>query len=206
MRRFFILNGKQRVIRVLGTAVFLAALLLIINTTITLAHTRVEVGPYAIVVGWLVEPPIVGERNALVVEISEGETPVASAESDLKAELVYGAQTFRTNLNPTDEPGIYTATIFPTIRGQYTLHLFGTLGDTEIDEQLEPEEVFSADRVQFPEPLPDTRELQKQITTLENELQTTRTFSYFAIAIGVIGIIVAIVAIVRNKSGAKNEN
>lgn len=205
MRRF-VMNCNQRVGRVLATAVFLAAILLTLNTVTTLAHTRVEVGPYTIVVGWLVEPPIVGERNALVVEISEGETPVADAESDLRAELVYGGQTFRTNLNPTEEPGLYTATVFPTVRGQYAVRLFGTLGDMEIDETIEPEEVFSADRIQFPEPLPDTRELQRQVLALEEELQTTRTFSYIALAVGLLGMIMAGVAIVKNKNGAKSEN
>lgn len=205
MRRF-VLICKQRAVRLMVTAVLLAAILLTINAATTLAHTRVEVGPYAIVVGWLVEPPIVGERNALVVEISEGETPVADAESDLRAELVYGAQTFRTNLNPTDDPGVYTATVFPTVRGQYAVRLFGTLGDLEIDETIEPEEVFSADRIQFPEPLPDTRELERQIITLEDELQTTRTFSYIALVIGLLGVVIAVVAILKNKNGAKNEN
>lgn len=205
MRRF-VLICKQRAVRLMVTAVLLAAILLTINAATTLAHTRVEVGPYAIVVGWLVEPPIVGERNALVVEISEGETPVADAESDLRAELVYGAQTFRTNLNPTDDPGVYTATVFPTVRGQYAVRLFGTLGDLEIDETIEPEEVFSADRIQFPEPLPDTRELERQIITLEDELQTTRTFSIIALGIGLLGVVIAVVAILKNKNGAKNEN
>lgn len=202
MRRF-VLICKQRAVRLMVTAVLLAAILLTINAATTLAHTRVEVGPYAIVVGWLVEPPIVGERNALVVEISEDEVPVADAESDLRAELVYGAQTFRTNLNPTDEPGVYTATVFPTVRGQYAVRLFGTLGDMEIDETIEPEEVFSADRIQFPEPLPDTRELERQIITLEDELQTTRTFSTIALGIGLLGVIIAVVAILKNKNGAK---
>ncbi|NJN43674.1 MAG: hypothetical protein HC806_02355 [Anaerolineae bacterium] len=30
-----------------------------------LAHTRVEAGPYVIIVGWQEEPVIVGERNAV---------------------------------------------------------------------------------------------------------------------------------------------
>ena len=202
----FVLNSQKRVGGMMATAVILTTILLTINTITALAHTRVEVGPYAIVVGWLVEPAIVGERNALIIEISEDEVPVDGAEADLKAELVYGAQTFRTNLNPTDEPGSYTATIFPTVRGQYAVRLFGTLDGMEIDEIIEPEEVFSADRIQFPEPLPDTRELEKQITILEDELQTTRNFSYIAIALGLLGIVVAVVAIVKNKNGVKNEN
>lgn len=202
----FAMNFEKRLLRVVGTAVILTITLLAISTTTTLAHTRVEVGPYTIVVGWLVEPPVVGERNALTIEITEDGEPVSGAEDDLRAELVYGAQTFRTNLNPTEESGLYTATIFPTVRGQYAVRLFGTLNGLEIDETIEPEEVFSADRIQFPEPLPDTRELQKQITTLENDVQTTRNFSFIAIAIGMLGLVVAIVAIVKSRNGEKHEN
>ena len=184
----------------LGTAVLLTTLFLITSSETAFAHTRVEVGPYTIIVGWTVEPPIVGERNALSIEILEGEVGVAGAEADLKAELIYGGQTFRTNLDPTEEVGFYKATIFPTIRGQYAVRLFGSLNDMEIDEVIEPEEVFSADRLQFPEPLPDSRDLQKQITALETELQSARNFSYIAIAIGILGIIIAIVAVLKSRN------
>lgn len=183
----------------IGTAVLLTAIFLLTNNDIVLAHTRVEVGPYTIIVGWTVEPPIVGERNALSIEILEGEEGVVGAEADLKAELVYGGQNFRTNLNPSETPGYYLATIFPTIRGQYAVRLFGTIDGLEIDEVIEPEEVFPADRLQFPEPLPDSRDLQKQITALEAELQSARNVSYIAIAIAILGIIVAIVAVLKSR-------
>ena len=40
------------------------------------AHTTVEVIPYEIEVGWGIEPPVVGFRNAFVFDISEpGENP-----------------------------------------------------------------------------------------------------------------------------------
>ena len=194
----FLNNDKRRGLFWLGTAVLLTALFFI-NSKTAFAHTRVEVGPYTIIVGWVIEPPIVGERNALSIEILEGEEGVAEAEADLKAELVYGGQTFRTNLDPTEEAGFYTATIFPTIRGQYAVRLFGSLNGMEIDEVIEPEEVFSADRLQFPEPLPDSRDLQKQITALETELQSARNFTYIAIIIGVFGIIIALVAVLKNR-------
>lgn len=49
--------------------------------------SRVEIA-YAIVVGWLAEPPIVGERNALTIEITENELPVTGAEGTLDVEVL----------------------------------------------------------------------------------------------------------------------
>ena len=174
-------------------------LFLIMGQTV-LAHSRVEVGPYAIVVGWAEEPAIVGERNALVIEITEDETPVLGVESTLNAELQYAGRTFRANLNPSTEPGWYSVEIFPTVRGQYAVHLSGMIEDLAVDEVIEPEEVFSAARIQFPEPQPDPRDLQNEIDELTTQLASARTLAYTGIGIGVLGILLAAVAIIRGRS------
>jgi hypothetical protein len=180
------------------TAVPLTLLFLLLTTTLALAHTRVEIGPYAVVVGWLAEPPIVGERNALTVEITEEERPFTGAEATLDVELQYGGQTLRANLNPTTAPGLYTVDIFPTVRGQYSVRLFGTLGDEAVDELLEPEEVFPASRLQFPAPLPDGRELQQEITALENQLQTVRTIALAATGVALLALLLVAFLLLKN--------
>lgn len=163
------------------------------------AHVRVEVGPYALVVGWLAEPPVVGERNALTVEITEDEQPVVGAEATLDAELKYGAESFRANLNPTAVPGVYTVDIFPTVRGQYAVRLFGSLGETAVDETIEPEEVFPAANIQFPEPMPDAREVQREVIALQSELQTMRTITYAALAVGLVALLLAGVVLFKRR-------
>ncbi len=163
------------------------------------AHTRVEVGPYAIVVGWLVEPPVIGERNAVTIEVHEGDAPVVGVEAALDAEFMYGGQVFRANLNPTDTPGLYTAEIFPTVRGQYVLRLFGSIGDLEVDEMLEPEEVFPASRIQFPEAQPEPRELQQQIVMLDAEVQAARTLAMIGLGVGVIGLLVGVFTLIAGR-------
>ncbi|NJN53621.1 MAG: hypothetical protein HC804_02005 [Anaerolineae bacterium] len=175
------------------TAVLLASWLLFTAVPAAHAHVRVEVGPYALVVGWLAEPPVVGERNSITVEISEDEQPVLDAATTLDAELKYGAESFRANLNPTAVPGLYTVDIFPTVRGQYAVRLFGSLGETEIDETIEPEEVFPAANIQFPEPMPDAREVQKEVVALEAQLQSTRTLTYAALVMALIALLLAAV-------------
>lgn len=184
-----------------ATAVFLAALGLIQTTQSALAHTRVEVGPYAIVVGWLQEPPIVGERNALTIEITENEQPVIDAEASLDVEVLYAGRTWRVNMNPTSTPGLYTATLFPTVRGVYTTRLFGTLGSTDVDVQVDPEEVLPASNLQFPQALPDTIALQEQVDQLQAELQTARTWAFVGSGAGLVGIAVGLVGLLRRKSG-----
>lgn len=182
-----------------ATAVTLTILLLTLTSQLVRAHTRVEIGPYAVVVGWEVEPPVVGERNNLTIEITQGEEPFSGAEAGLDVELLYGGSSFRTNLNPTETPGFYTAAIFPTVRGQYAVRLFGTLGETAVDEIIEPEEVFSAARIQFPEAAPEPRDLQQRINTLETNLNTARTLAIGGLGMGLLGTILALLAFQRRK-------
>jgi len=195
------LSRSVRLFLLVAAAVFLTLLGLTQTTQTALAHTRVEVGPYAIVVGWLAEPHIVGERNALTIEITENELPVAGAEATLDVEVLYGGRTWRVNLNPTNTPGLYTATLFPTVRGQYTVRLFGALPNAEIDVPVDPEEVLPASNLHFPQPLPDTIALQEQVNQLQAELQSARTLSYLGGGVGLLGVALGLVGLLRRRSG-----
>ncbi|MCA9945656.1 MAG: hypothetical protein H6656_21945 [Ardenticatenaceae bacterium] len=194
------LSRNPRLLVLWGTAVFLALIGLTQSTHTALAHTRVEVGPYAFVIGWLQEPPIVGERNALTLEVTKDEQPLSGAEATLDVEVLYAGRTWRVNMNPTETPGLYTAVLFPTVRGTYTTRIFGTLEDTEIDVELDPEEVLPANTLQFPQPLPDTIALQEQVDQLQTELQTARTWSFIGVAGGGLGILLGLVGLLRRKS------
>lgn len=195
-------SRRVRIIFVWGTAVLLALITLSQTSSNAMAHTRVEVGPYALVVGWLQEPPIVGERNALTLEVTENEEPLVGAEATLDVEVLYAGRTWRVNLNPTATPGLYTATLFPTVRGVYTTRVFGSLGSTEIDVELDPEEVLPASNLQFPQPLPDTIALQEQVTQLETELQAARTWSFVGSGAGLAGILLGLFGVLRRRSDA----
>jgi hypothetical protein len=190
---------RRRPLAVFVCAICLLALCLMQTTNRAYAHEGVAVGPYHVVVGWVVEPAIVGERNAVFIEITEDEQPVTGAESALDVELIYGAETFRANLSAAPVPGQYTVDVFPTVRGQYEVRLFGELGDTAVDVTIEPEEVFSGDRIQFPEPLPDAREMQAQIRALETNLQSARTISYAAVGVAALALALALVSLFRKR-------
>ncbi len=178
----------------------LAAFLAIFTAQPALAHSRIEVGPYVIVIGWANEPVIVGERNAILLEISEGDAPVEGAEGTLDVALEYAGRTFNANLTPViGQPGVYHAEVLPTVRGQYTVHLSGAIGSTALDERVEPEEVAAGDVLQFPETAPDTRQLGQDVADLQARLNTAYALAIGGIAIGVVGIGLAAFSILRRR-------
>ena len=168
-----------------------------------LAHARIEVGPYVIIVGWVEEPVIVGERNAILIEVSENEEPVVGLEGSLDVNVLYAGRTFIGNLTPSSStPGLYTVEIFPTVRGTYSVQLSGTIGDLALDELVEPEEVLSPGVLQFPEVQPELTALQSTVDELEARLQTAYTLAIAGLVAGIIGGGVAVVALVRRPKQA----
>ena len=176
--------------------IFLLALLL---TGTAFAHERIVSGDYAFVLGWLEEPPVVGLKNAALVEVTTAtdDQPVEGAEGTLSAQVIYGGKSKELLLRPlAGEPGTYVGDFIPTRRGTYTLKLGGTINDQPIDVSNEIEEVGSLDSLTFPEPQAD---LQKSIEALQSELSTTRLFAVVGAALGTIGLVLAGVAIGRSR-------
>jgi len=136
------------------SASLLALLATVLTFGIALAHTTVNAGNYAIEVGWVDEPPIIGQRNAVVVNVSD--TTVADKEVDISKLVVnvtYGGQIKQLALQPLSEDAKnqYIAPILPTIPGQYTVQLRGQIGDgTNVNLDVQPEEVVASDTLAFP--------------------------------------------------------
>ncbi|MCI0395416.1 MAG: hypothetical protein L0332_01320 [Chloroflexi bacterium] len=185
-------------------AAFVIAALLTLGLAIwparpALAHERVEIGPYVVIIGWENEPPIVGERNALVLDVTRDDTPVEGVEGTLEVRVVYAGRSFTGNVTPTATPGHYTIEIFPTVRGQYSLELGGQIEETAVDVTVEPEEVLPASTLHFPEPLPDPQALQTTVDDLSAQLQTARLLAIAGIVVGVLGLALAVFALVRGR-------
>jgi len=106
-------------------------------------------GEYQLVVGFISEPVFAGDKSGLefwVTDVSEA-TPAASEDAEgapvegleetLQAEVIFGDQSMELPLDPTwDEPGGYHSVFFPMEPGDYTFRIFGTIGETEIDESF----------------------------------------------------------------------
>ena len=139
----------QRSIQILA-ALSLIVLLLAAPSLVS-AHQNITVGAYTLEYGWLNEPAVAGQQNAVVINISGG--PDAAVDmSQLKVEAVYGGQTKTLTLQPLSEdaPGQFIAPITPTRPGVYTLRLSGKIASTAVQVEVQPEEVQPLDTLQFP--------------------------------------------------------
>ena len=101
----------------------LVSLALILNVQPALAHESITVGDYTLEVGWLSEPPVVGQHNAIVVNVTTGEEQPVEDISSLTLTISYGGQQKTLTLEPVDEhsPGQYMAPILPTVAGEYSV-------------------------------------------------------------------------------------
>ena len=136
-------------------ACLIALMALLTSYQTVLAHETITVGDYEIEIGWANEPPVVGQRNAIEINVSNtssGEAQPVEDVSSLVVSVSYGGETKTLTLQPAgeDTSGQFVAPILPTVPGQYSLLLDGTLGDTAVDAEVEPEEVQPADTLQFP--------------------------------------------------------
>lgn len=184
-------------------AVLLAFLALTLSK-VALAHETVTAGPYAIEYGWLNEPVIVDEPNALVLNFgpAEGGEGGAAPEvdvSNLKIEVVFGSDSKVLALQPLgeDTPGQFVAPILPTRMGQYVVRLSGhvssELGDTDVNVEVQPEAVEGQDLIQFPSL--STR----GASSFGGGFGINAWMPIAGLVSGVLGLIVALVALLRKR-------
>jgi hypothetical protein len=175
------------------------------------AHTSFLAGPYNVEIGWLNEPPVVGQANAIVVNLSAGDQaqsetgtaqPAATAAplkmdySGLALTVSYGGQTKTLNLEPQSEDTPYNlmGVMTPAVMGKYTVQvsgkLSGDLGATDVSISTQPEEVVGLDAVAFPN-------LSAEQTAPQASSAGPGWMAIAGLAAGVLGILLAIIALVR---------
>lgn len=117
-----------------------------------MAHEEMVRGDIRIVGGWVNEPPLVGQFNGIVLEISrvsDGQ-PISNAVAQLDTSVKKGTPTKSLDFTPTEEPGVYTADILPTQTGQYAIVMRGIIAGQAIDGQIEIEDVGDTATFAFP--------------------------------------------------------
>jgi hypothetical protein len=171
----------------------LAIFALLLNFQLALAHESITVGDYTLEIGWLSEPPVVGQQNAIVVNVSKGEEEPVEDVSSLTVTISYGGQEKTLTLQPLgeDTPGQFIAPILPTVPGQYAVKLGGTLGDTAVDADVDPEEVQPADTLQFPSAASAASTDAEQNTAAGS----INWLIYLSLLIGLIALILAVMAL-----------
>jgi hypothetical protein len=144
-------NKRSSIIKVIVVLSLLVGILLI--ATLVSAHEMITVGDYSVEYGWLNEPAVVGQPNAVVINITSNISSTAEIDtSALVIRVVFGPQSKDLALQPLGEntPGQYVAPMTPMLPGVYTVHLGGNIGTTSFNTDVQPEEVKTADVVQFP--------------------------------------------------------
>lgn len=117
------------------------------------AHNEAEVGDIKLVGGWGTEPPLIGQLNTIVIQvttISDGE-PVTNAFASADVVVRKGGVERELSLTPAEEAGWYQAEIIPTQLGQYAIAFSGRIGTQEVNTQIELEDVEDTARLNFPE-------------------------------------------------------
>jgi len=170
-----------------------AFILVILNFQLASAHESIPVGDYTLEIGWLSEPPIVGQQNAIVVNASTtaDQQPVEDVSS-LTVTISYGGQNKTLTLQPLgeDTPGQFVASVLPTVPGEYTVILGGTLGDTAVNAETHVEEVQPAATLQFPSVNSEQQSA---------DLGVMHWLIYLSLMIGMIALILGVMAL-RSKS------
>lgn len=216
-----------------GSLALLTALLAVLFTTgSALAHGHRQVGDYNLTVGFLEEPAYAGLKNGLDLTICDGHhceytvtdgqrvisNPLEGAEETLEATVTQGGS----DPLPIEiearfgQPGKYAAYFLPTVEGDYTFTITGTLAGAEINENFtSTKDGFSS--VSQIENYPVVNESESQITALEDQVaaaqssaDTARMIGIGGIVAGVIGLLVAAFALARKPrvaslSGSKED-
>ncbi len=185
-------------------ALIAALMLALAAPLIASAHTKITVGPYDVEVGWVEEPPIVGVKNAVAINIattSDGK-PLEGV-STLVVTVSMGGQDKQLDMHPLSEdtPGQYAADFIPTRRGTYTVKLGGKIQDTNVapNTNVDIEETIDASTLQFPETQPSIGDLQNSINDLSNQLSSARVLGIAGLALAVIALVLGGVSLRKKR-------
>jgi hypothetical protein len=125
---------------------------LTLNITPAQAHEEVEYGDVRLVVGWVNEPPFVGQINGVFLQATRvsNDQPINNALAQMDMNIKKGAQTKSLDFQPQEEPGVYAAEMLPTQPGQYVVVMNGTIAGQAVDGQVRIEDAEDTVRIEFP--------------------------------------------------------
>jgi hypothetical protein len=176
------------------------------TTNVALGHERRAGGPYTFVVGWINEPSYVGLLNSLDLTVTEtsGGKAVEGLDKTLKADVTFGGSSQTQPLAIAARfglPGKYSAYVIPTKVGDYTFHITGTVGTTNIDEKFESGPgrfgtIESTDPLQYPAKLVSNADLAARLDQLQ-------TLVIAGIAVGVLALLVSIGGLAMRPRGVR---
>ena len=190
-----------------------------------LAHTVDSVGPYRVEIGWMNEPVVSNETNAIELYVSPlksgleleeqiFENGVADLEDAIKLELLLKGEKIILPLSKDHNiVGKYYAFVNPTSSGFYQANVIGDIVDTPISLSMHPPKVNDRSYIEFPQPaditltqmieghtalIASVHDLSESVDALEQSAQDS-TVGYAGIGVGAIGIVAATIALARSR-------
>jgi hypothetical protein len=99
------------------------------------AHEGRELeGDISVEFGWRNEPAYAGLLNGIEMFVHNHATEEPIEGAELRVEVSYGGESMTVLLSPVaEDPGHYVADLIPTIPGDYSFHVTGTVGDVQLD-------------------------------------------------------------------------
>lgn len=206
--------------RVLAVGAAVCATL--ITTAVALAHENRDLGKYRFTVGFIVEPPIEGEKNGVELRIIDIGTqqPVEGVEKTLKVEVTH----VPTSVSKTydlrtifRDPGHYTTDLILTAPGHYRMRFFGTVEGAQVNETFNSrtgggnfDDVQASSGFMFPQAAAQPREMegavrgaqtaaqqaQQTASQAQQQAGSVSSLAMIALALGAIGAVSGVSALV----------
>ncbi len=190
---------------------------------VALAHERRDVGTgYQLVVGWMVEPALEGQKNGVDIRVIRKDTtqPVEGVEKTLKVEITHIASGTSRIFNLRTifrDPGHYTADLIVTAPGVYRMRFFGAIEATQVNETFSSRgagggfnDVESAADIQFPVRVAEVREIEAVARRLEQEnrelngrVATASGLAIAGVGLGALGAVAGTVSLITSRRKAK---
>ncbi len=188
---------------------------------IAYGHTVDALGEYRVEIGWMNEPVVSGETNAIefhvnplipcsdisellkCAESQEFKDGISDLNETIKIKLIYKDDTITLPLVPDHNiPGKYYAFVNPTVSGFYQVNILGTIVDTPISLSMHPPKVDERSYIEFPQPSDITVQqmidghtaLIEDVSDLKESITILENKS--SNNIGYVGMIVGIIGII----------
>ena len=174
---------------------------LLVAPTATLAHERRTIagGKYEVAVGWDVEPPLEGQKNAASILIVRADTspsqPVEGAEVTLRVRIRQGAETRDFPLRTVfGQRGHYVAHFVPTRAGDYEFTFVGAIEGHPVEEIFDSAAgrfggVEPVADVQFPVCLGGPSQISAAMREAQSATQSARLLTATGLGIGTLGLL-----------------
>jgi hypothetical protein len=208
----------------------LVALLIPLLAAPASAHEERTVGKYHFVVGFGDEPTYAGEKNSVILLLSDAnDKPVTDLTDTLKVAVSTGsAEPLNLSMEPNFEvgefgtPGDYRAWFIPTAPGSYSFHFTGTIKGQKVDQTFKSgpttfDEVKDPAEIQYPVKQPtggqlatradrETARVNAALTAerdqANSDAASARTLAIIGLVVGALGLVVGVVALMRGRRSA----